>query len=1048
MAINIAGILKDGMGEPIPNCTIELKTKRTTQNVIIKTEANLLIDKNGSYSMDVEPGEYDVTLYVEGFSPKCVGSITVYSDSSSGTLNDFLILPGESELSPQQVLVFQQLRDEAKQAAAEAKNSAEQVLIGLDDKQDKSPLLTAIAALKTAADELMYLRGPDSVAVTALSELGRTLLSASDSSHARAMIGAASDDEVLEISNCLSEFADTATRAKARENLGLGTAAASNVGTDSGNLMPVGAFGLGGVCQRIEPPADWNNIEKTGFYMGDGITNAPLPSVWFYVIHLEHGLSKYSSQLAITLSGAENLMWQRTKVQGVWSNWFQFRSESNTTVDTNGFIRTLASTADALANVTNTETIDLTTNKGTLSANVKVSASAGNQLQKKSDGLFIPADSDTKRSCTIYYTNGDETEIAFDDSEWFSLPQASLDWGARYIKSIKYSNGSVINMLSEELDNRLRYKCANGYAYKGANGLLHYAGADIYPVEYINGIAVGRHEPEPQGSNNFLYSSDFTKWTATRVTVVNTLVDGLISNHTMQQITATDVSFPRVTVTRPLPAGVGVMQIIVKQGTTKFLHGTIEREGLADGMTFFCDLSTLMTKLGTPRGAMIPHSAKATAQGNGCVLLTVKFTAPLAANYFVFFGPSNALGSTSATIGDSIYADTAQIESGERSHSMILTSGMTETHNNASLAIMTDPCGIDSTKLFKVGNNLSELTTSEAKATARNNLGLKAMATDDGTNLVQVSPTNIYNKPYIYSAGWPNVTLVSTNVAPEKVGARVQLESSGSSVYFVVRASSGYAGQMVLNVAEEYKAGSFQMLSTANTVSDENGFLKCIPKDTTPDNSLNALAKVTNTDSINLLANKGNLSASVKISTDAGNQLQKKADGLYVPVGGGAVYSGATTLTLNSLNWGNLPSSTLGTKSLKSAVQIDTDGWLYDARLYAYLPSQFDNEDVSVFFDNLSGVSAFLGNFTSQTGSDLKKVIVQELGDINPSGTGPFKLSGNLSIVFKNGTQTVSAGSYQIKYKLVGRSIRASGTAGSIVSNQIMADGIGTIQLT
>ncbi|AWH88028.1 prophage tail fiber N-terminal domain-containing protein [Limnobaculum parvum] len=123
MAINIAGILKDGIGEPIPNCTIELKTKRTTQNVIIKTEANLLIDKNGSYSMDVEPGEYDVTLFVEGFSPKCVGSITVYSDSPSGTLNDFLISPGESELSPQQVLVFQQLRDEAKQAAAEAKQT-------------------------------------------------------------------------------------------------------------------------------------------------------------------------------------------------------------------------------------------------------------------------------------------------------------------------------------------------------------------------------------------------------------------------------------------------------------------------------------------------------------------------------------------------------------------------------------------------------------------------------------------------------------------------------------------------------------------------------------------------------------------------------------------------------------------------------------------------------------------------------------------------------------------------------------------------------------
>ncbi|WP_308378267.1 phage tail fiber protein [Serratia marcescens] len=41
-------------------------------------------------------------------------------------------------------------------------------------------------------------------------------------------------------------LADLQNKAEGRENLELGTAATKNVGTDSGNVMPVGAFGLGG----------------------------------------------------------------------------------------------------------------------------------------------------------------------------------------------------------------------------------------------------------------------------------------------------------------------------------------------------------------------------------------------------------------------------------------------------------------------------------------------------------------------------------------------------------------------------------------------------------------------------------------------------------------------------------------------------------------------------------------------------------------------------------------------------------------------------------
>ncbi|PHI31021.1 phage tail fiber protein [Budvicia aquatica] len=125
MAIKISGILKDGMGRPIPKCTIELLCKKTSLTVVVETEARIGLDNTGSYNMQVEPGKYDVSLYIVGFPPKRVGEIQVYLDSRPGTLNDFLTIPGESDLTPELVAIFQQLRNEAQQAANEAKANKE-----------------------------------------------------------------------------------------------------------------------------------------------------------------------------------------------------------------------------------------------------------------------------------------------------------------------------------------------------------------------------------------------------------------------------------------------------------------------------------------------------------------------------------------------------------------------------------------------------------------------------------------------------------------------------------------------------------------------------------------------------------------------------------------------------------------------------------------------------------------------------------------------------------------------------------------------------------
>ncbi|WP_283668661.1 prophage tail fiber N-terminal domain-containing protein, partial [Shigella sonnei] len=81
MAVKISGVLKDGTGKPVQNCTIQLKAKRNSTTVVVNTLASENPDEAGRYSMDVEYGQYSVILLVEGFPPSHAGTITVYEDS-------------------------------------------------------------------------------------------------------------------------------------------------------------------------------------------------------------------------------------------------------------------------------------------------------------------------------------------------------------------------------------------------------------------------------------------------------------------------------------------------------------------------------------------------------------------------------------------------------------------------------------------------------------------------------------------------------------------------------------------------------------------------------------------------------------------------------------------------------------------------------------------------------------------------------------------------------------------------------------------------------
>ncbi|HFW4298660.1 TPA: prophage tail fiber N-terminal domain-containing protein [Salmonella enterica subsp. enterica serovar Birkenhead] len=124
MPVLISGVLKDATGTPVQNCTIQLKACRTSTTVVVNTVASENPDDAGRYSMNVEQGQYTVTLLVEGYPPSHAGVITVYDDSKPGTLHDFLGAMTEDDVRPEALRRFEAMVEEVARQASEASRNA------------------------------------------------------------------------------------------------------------------------------------------------------------------------------------------------------------------------------------------------------------------------------------------------------------------------------------------------------------------------------------------------------------------------------------------------------------------------------------------------------------------------------------------------------------------------------------------------------------------------------------------------------------------------------------------------------------------------------------------------------------------------------------------------------------------------------------------------------------------------------------------------------------------------------------------------------------
>ncbi|ESD29543.1 prophage tail fiber [Escherichia coli 907715] len=261
MAVQISGVLKDGAGKPIQNCTIQLKAKRNSTTVVVNTVASENPDEAGRYSMDVEYGQYSVTLLVEDFPPSHAGTITVYEDSKPGTLNDFLGAATEDDVCPEALYRFEKMVEEAARNAEAASQSAAAA--------KKSE--TAAASSRNAAKTSETNAGNSAKAAASSKTAAQNAATAAERSetNARASEEASADSEEASRRNAES----------AAENAGVATTKAREAAADATKAGQKKDEALS-AATRAEKAAD--RAEAAAEVTAEPCANIvpPLPDVW------------------------------------------------------------------------------------------------------------------------------------------------------------------------------------------------------------------------------------------------------------------------------------------------------------------------------------------------------------------------------------------------------------------------------------------------------------------------------------------------------------------------------------------------------------------------------------------------------------------------------------------------------------------------------------------------------------------------------------------------------------------------------------------------
>ncbi|WP_245209023.1 phage tail fiber protein [Serratia fonticola] len=341
----ISGVLKGPMGDALEGVVIELRALRTSATVITQERSSSVTNAAGRYSLTVEPGDYSVFISAFGRTPENRGSISVKLNSATGTLNDFLLIPGESDLNPEIVATVDGMRAAAAASAAAAKTSENNAAAAMTNALSKTVTTDQAVAGAVAFSKSVTLGG-------ALSMGG----------------GLSIDDNTLPSGNYYANMATEGTRPEGTYGhltvIREGTTGAScrqmwNANTSAdvwvrifvgsswsawrklwnsinlANPLKVGDYGLG---NPYTPTVTDLSAQLTNqWWHASGTTTAPNTGLWAGISGGYDAVSRWN--MAFLQGGTTVDLRVQVIKNGVAGAWAALWHTTNTTVDANGFIK-------------------------------------------------------------------------------------------------------------------------------------------------------------------------------------------------------------------------------------------------------------------------------------------------------------------------------------------------------------------------------------------------------------------------------------------------------------------------------------------------------------------------------------------------------------------------------------------------------------------------------------------------------------------------------------------------------------------------------------
>ncbi|HBE9083011.1 TPA: prophage tail fiber N-terminal domain-containing protein, partial [Serratia fonticola] len=329
----ISGVLKGPMGDALEGVVIELRALRTSATVITQERSSSVTNSTGRYTLTVEPGDYSVFISAFGRTPENRGSISVKLNSVTGTLNDFLLIPGETDLNPAIVATVDQMRADAAASAAAAKVSADTAAETLSNTLKKGDYGLGGASPVSISDA-------DEVGVTQFVRYPNGTSGAPDTgAWAGVHCGFDGASRVSIVAKQGIKSLDMRARVRAPGD-------APNWGgwaklwhdQNLINPLKVGDYGLGGTDPILHSDASNSGTNSFTRY-APGTPNAPGTGYWAGLCGGYDNNSRWYMSFGIGSTITNTIAVRGRNSSGVFSPWSILWHSGNTTVDANGFIK-------------------------------------------------------------------------------------------------------------------------------------------------------------------------------------------------------------------------------------------------------------------------------------------------------------------------------------------------------------------------------------------------------------------------------------------------------------------------------------------------------------------------------------------------------------------------------------------------------------------------------------------------------------------------------------------------------------------------------------